>query len=131
MLEDRDIQLNIKTDAKIRWIASLCAKRHGVTLTEFVERLILRGITREAMLSDEPRVSEPTGPASSSVLWNEALWSEDEATRIFNVATVAFDLLTVGQRTLWGSISAILAKKGERLTLNTFQEHYALLKGGA
>jgi hypothetical protein len=129
-MPDNRTQLNIKIDAKTHWLANLAARHWGMTLAEFVESLIAQGITREAMLRDEPKAKEPSRdhPGASSVLWNEALWSEDEATRLFNLATTGFDLLTESQRKTWALISSALASEGKKLTAKNFRQHYELLK---
>ena len=119
-MPDTRTQLNIKIDQKTHWLASLAARYWGVTLAEFVESLIAKGITREAMLRDEARVDAP----ERRMLWNEALWSDDEATRLFNLACAADDLLTGSQREMWVKITSKIAASGRNLTLQTFTEFY-------
>lgn len=123
-MPDSRTQVNFKIDAKVHWLAALAARYWDMTFAEFAESLIAKGITREAMMSDEPRTSEPAKPSERSVLWNEALWSEDEATRLFNLACAADDLLTSSQRQLWVKITSKIAAGGRSLTLNTFREYY-------
>jgi uncharacterized protein (DUF1778 family) len=125
-LPDTRTQLNIKVDAKTHWLTNLAARYCGVTLAEFVESSIVRAISREAMLSDEPRVMEPTEP--SVPLFHESLWSDDEATRLFNVATLAHALLIDAQRKTWAEITARIAADGAKLNLKTVREYYEQMK---
>jgi hypothetical protein len=80
------------------------------------------------MLSDEPKVKEATGPSAHSVLWNEALWSEDEATRLYNLASAAEDLLSDSQRKTWAKVTACIAPSGRSLNLKTFREYFNRMK---
>ncbi len=127
-MSDNRTQLNIKIDARTHWLANLVARYQGLTLAEFVESSIARAITREAMLSDETKGIEPSEP---STLQFETLWSEDEATRLYNVATDprTHNSLTGSQRNLWALISSAVANEGKKLNLKTFQQHYNLVQG--
>ena len=124
-------QLNIKIDHKTHWLAGLAARYRGMTLAEFVESLIARGISREAMLSDEPRVQEPTKPSGRSIPFHDALWSDDEATRLFNVATAAYGLLSDAQRRTWAEITARIAASGGKLNLIAVRKQFEQMKEGA
>lgn len=128
IMSESRTQLNIKIDAKTHWLANLAARYQGLTLAEFVESSIARAITREAMLSDEPKVKEPSEPRT---LQFETLWSEDEATRLYNVATDprTHNFLSGSQRKLWALISSAVANEGKKLTPKIFQQHYALIQG--
>jgi hypothetical protein len=123
-MADTRTQLNIKIDHKTHWLASLAARYWGMTLAEFVESLIARGISREAMLCDEPRVQEPTKPSDRAVPFHDVLWSDDEATRLFNLATMAHELLSDPQRRTWAKITASLATSGQPLTLKAFCHYF-------
>jgi len=129
-MPDSKNQLNIKIDPKLHWLANLAARYWGMTLAEFAESLIARGITREAMRADELRVNEPAKPSERSMLWNESLWSDDAATRLFNLACAADDLLTGSQRQLWVKITSKIATTGRSLTLQTFREYYGISRDG-
>jgi hypothetical protein len=125
-MTDERTQLNVKINARVHWLAMLCARHLGISLAEFVEAQLAEGITRDAMLSrqDRPRKQAPISP-----LFYESLWSDDEATRIFHVAFDAQDLLTESQRKAVVSISTAVASQGKKLTLRTFRQHYAAMKG--
>ena len=124
-------QLNIKIDHKTQWLASLAARYWGMTLAEFVESLIVKGVSREGMLSDEPRVQELTAPSNRVVPFHNALWSDDEATRLFNVATAAHDLLTEPQRKTWARITGRIAADGGVISLKSVRQHFEQIKESA
>ena len=123
-MSDSRTQLNIKIDAKHHWIAGLMARHWGMTLAEFVESCIVKGSSRPALIGDEPKVTEPNGPSATSQLAYEELWSDDEATRFYNLVMSPEDLLTDAQRKTWASISRQAAKDGRKLTLKTFSDYY-------
>lgn len=129
-MPDTRTQLNIKIDYKTHWLASLAARYWGMTLAGFVESLIARGVSREAMLSDEPRVYEPSKPSNRAIPFHDGLWSDDEATRLFNVATAAHDLLSDPQRRAWIRITATIAASGGTINPASFRELYEQMKEG-
>lgn len=125
-MPDDKTQLTIKIDPKIHWLASLCAWEQGMTLAQFVESLIARGITREAMLSNEPKVTEPTHPAA---FWHGDWWSEDEPTRLFNVATMRPDWLSRSEQKLWTTYCSEMICKKSKPSIQSFRKFWQKAKG--
>jgi hypothetical protein len=119
-------QLNIKMDAKTHWLASIRACELGLTLADFVQQTISQSISREAVLADEPRVKEASGP---KVLWNESLWSEDEATRLYNVASAHPLWLSRSEQKLWSAFSAEMARRKMKESAKHFKHYFTLVKG--
>jgi hypothetical protein len=126
----------------VHWLANLCARYQGLTLSQFVESALGAALEpKNVVIANEARTVERSysdGPSPEPALWQDALWSEDEATRQFNVGLVApelldgsedYDLFTESQRKVWSSISSAVAKEGKKLTLKNFRQHYAILKG--
>jgi hypothetical protein len=124
-MTDERTQLNVKINPRIHWLSTLCARHLGIPLAEFVEEQLAQGITRDAMLA---RQDGPRKQASTSPIFYESLWSDDEATRIFNIAMSAHDLLTESQRKSLVTISTVVASQGKKLTLKNFRQHYAAMK---
>src|SRR5947209_5080801 len=126
-------QLNIKLDEKTHWLANLSARDLGLTLAEFVERLILSGITdaamREAIDDDEATPGHDFVPKPTPPLWRESLWDPDTTTRLFYLAVHANDLLTRSQQALWSSYCAEIAKQRKNASLKTFKQFYASERG--
>jgi len=127
-MSDSRTQLNIKIDARTHWLASLRACEYGLTLAEFVEQLVVQGITRDARLSDEPNVEERSGP---KVLWHQDLWSEDEATRLFNVARTHPGWLSRSQQKMWSAYCSQMAQQNKKPSAKSFKQFYASTKGPA
>lgn len=127
MSDDRT-QLNIKIDARTHWLANLVARYEGLTLAEFVESSIVRAITEGTTFSDEPNVKEPSEP---KVLQFQTLWSDDEATRLYNVATDprTYKSLTQSQSKVWTNFASAMARDGKKLTSKAFRQYYALIQG--
>jgi hypothetical protein len=121
--DSRAGQLNANIDPKLLFLAKLAARSKGQSLIEFIEDAFRRALTREAMLSDEPKVAEPTGPMPEPVLWFDSLWAEDEVVRLYRVATIgSLNLLTPKQRNIFLYVSNELIKQGKKVTLKNFVE---------
>lgn len=122
-------QLNIKIDPKIHWLASLCARHQALTLADFVERAITAALdpatVAAATQANEPNPSHsPAAPKPLPHLWGEHLWDDDEAKRLFLLATRFPDFAEMPQIKLWTRITAEIAAKGKKLNSKTFSEHY-------
>lgn len=125
--DSRAGQLNAIIDPKLLFLAKLAARYKDQTLIEFIEDAFTRALSREAMLSDEPKVAEPTGPMPEPMLWFDSLWIEDEddAARLYRVATVgSLNLLTPKQRNIFLHVSNELIKRGKKVTLKNFVESF-------
>jgi hypothetical protein len=121
--DSRAGQLNANIDPKLLFLAKLAARSKGQSLIEFIEDAFRRALTREAMLSDEPKVAEPTSPMPEPVLWFDSLWAEDEVVRLYRVATIgSLNLLTPKQRNIFLYVSNELIKQGKKVTLKNFVE---------
>ncbi len=121
-MQDDKTSLTVHIDAKTHWLAYYAARENGLTLAEFVESLIREGITRKAMLADEPNVSVPRSPEP---LWNEGLWDEDEATRFFLVAVSHTDWLSRSESKLWSEYCSEMTRSKKKINLKTFRQFFA------
>lgn len=124
-MPDNMTSLTVRIDAKTHWLAYYAAREQGMTLAEFVESLIRKGITRKAMLADEPKV---TGTTAQEPLWNESLWDDDEATRLFNVARAHPSWLSRSEQKLWTVFCSLTTRPGAKMTVKGFRYFYARVK---
>ncbi len=124
--EERGALVNSYFNTKLLFLAKLAARHKGQTLVEFIEDALRRALSPAAMQEDEPNVTEPTGPIQAMPLWMEGLWvdtgklHEDEAARLFMVATADVTLLAPKQRDLFHHILTELTKQGKKVTLKNF-----------
>lgn len=128
-MSDSKVQLNIKIDGKTRWLGTLAARQFGMTLAEFVESAIRDALKPEAMRRDEPRPGVEPTRKHEAALWNEGLWSEDEATRLFCLIAAPGNLLSPTEKKTVTRISRQAVRDGKRLTLGTFTEYFNALNG--
>jgi hypothetical protein len=123
MLESR-VQLNIKIDEKTRWLGTLAARYRGMTLAEFVEAAIRKALEPDAMTGDEPTPGLEPKRNQTSPLWNEALWNEEEATRLYCLSAAPGNLLSATEKKVVTRISRQAARDGRKLTLQTFTQYF-------
>jgi hypothetical protein len=68
--------------------------------------------------------TEVAAPKAAPQLWEEGLWDEDEATRMFMLAT-NHPSLNGPQTRLWTLLSGSILANGKKLNLKTFREYYS------
>jgi hypothetical protein len=77
---------------------------------------------------DEPTPGTEPIPRTEVLLWNESLWDDDEATRLFMLGLHHPELIRGVKKEIWLDTSQAIAKRGLKFTLKNFVEHY---KGGS
>jgi Protein of unknown function (DUF1778) len=116
--------LNMRIDPKLKYLADVAASYKGKTLSEFIEDALRHALTSEAMLDDEATPGTAFVSKQALPIWNEGLWDEDEATRLFNLAVFDPDLLRGARKKLWISVCSSMAKSNTKFTLRNFVEYY-------
>lgn len=108
--------LNMRIDPKLKYLADLAAKYTDRSLSHFIEDAIKQALAPERITSDEVLSELP--------LWGEGLWDEDEATRLFMLATMRPTLLNLPKMRLWTMLSGAMVKNDGKITLKRFVEWY-------
>lgn len=122
--ESRAGQLNAIIDPKLLFLAKLAARYKGQTLIEFIEDAFRQALSPAAMLEDEPTPGHEAKSKQDARPWFESLWDEDEAARLFYVATADLNLLTPKQRDAFLRVSRALIKQGKKVTVKNFVESF-------
>ena len=120
----RSETLNMRIDPKLKYLAEIKARFEGKSLSHLIE-----GAMREYLRDPSWTPSESTSHASVplpelSPLWQEGLWDEDEATRLFLLAVTDATLLKPAQQRLWTLLSGSILHNKRELSLSTFREYY-------
>jgi len=103
--------LNMRIDPKVKYLAEKLAKYQRRALTDVIH--------------DEPNVGTTIPPKMPPApMWGDGLWSDDEATRFFMLATAHPDLLNVSEMRLWTLLSGSMMKNYGKITLKRFVEYY-------
>jgi len=115
--------LNMRIDPKVKYLAEKLAKYQQRTLSNFIEGAVRRALTD--VIHDEPNVGTTIPPKMPPApMWGDGLWSDDEATRFFMLATAHPDLLNVSEMRLWTLLSGSMMKNYGKITLKRFVEYY-------
>jgi hypothetical protein len=124
--EPRAGQLNAIIDPKLLFLAKLAARYKRQTLIEFIEEAFRQALSPAVMLEDEPTPGHERQSNQAEQLWYEALWHEDDATRLFQVAVAdqGLKLLTPKQREVFARVSRALIKQGKKVTVRNFVESF-------
>lgn len=117
-------QLNAIIDPKLLFLAKLAARYKGQTLIEFIEDAFRRALSPTIVLGDEPTAGHEAKSGQEARLWFESLWDEDEAARLFYVATADLNLLTPKQRDAFLSVSHALIKQRKKVTVKNFVDSF-------
>src|SRR5690242_11602299 len=110
----------MRISPKLHFLANVAARYRGQSLSNFIEDAIKDALTPEAMLGDEPQPGHTPIQKQEPFLWNEGLWSDDEATRVYLLMLSHPDCASPSQQRTWAKISRQAAKDGKKLTLRVF-----------
>lgn len=128
--DSRAGQLNAVIEPKLLFLAKLAARYKGETLVEFIEDAFRKALSPEVMSGDQPTSGHETQPKAEAPLWFESLWHEDDAERLFYVATADLKLLTPKQRAIYSYVTNELIKQGKKVTRKSFVESFDAQEGG-
>jgi len=128
--DSRPGQLNVDINPKLLFLAKVAARYKDQSLSKFLENAVKAALTPATILNDEPNVTDPTGPKQDTPLFLEALWHDDELTRLYNVAVTDLRLLAPKQRELFVYISHELIKQDKKVTLQNFVGCFDTSKDG-
>lgn len=104
--------VGVRLDARLRYLAELAAREQQRTLSNFIEWAIRQALT-PAIMDPEPRPGPHYGFTPPPPLWNESLWSPDEAERFINLALFKRELMTLEELADWKTIEVGTMKDGK------------------
>jgi hypothetical protein len=113
----------VRLDPKLRYLVRLAAEDQQRTVSNFIEYVIRRALTEG--FNEEPQYGEDfTQPLPPKPMWGEGLWDEDQADRLFLLATGRRDLMTVPEQRLFKLLSESIALTGLKLTVQNFRTSF-------
>ena len=116
-MKEEKIALNMKINPEVKYLAEIGSRYRQESLASFIEQAVKEALDPERFYADEPQ-------ATPMPLVNSGLWHEDEATRLFLLATAHPDLLSRSETKLWALLTGSLLKNEGKITLKNFRAYY-------
>lgn len=118
-MKNETSSLTVLIDPRVHFSLRCAASERDMHIKQFVECLIVKGITQRAMDDHDP--IEPVG---TERLYCGDLWHDDESVRLFNLASFNPGWLSRSELKLWSLYCKERRRFNKKLTVSSFREFY-------
>ena len=119
----RSETVSIRLEPRVRYLVEIAARDQQRTLSSFIETVIRKALT--VGFNEEPMYGTAfANPLTPKPMWGEGLWDEDQADRLFLLATTRHDLLTLAEQRLWKLLSEGILFGGKTLNIQNFRASF-------
>jgi hypothetical protein len=114
----------VRLDPKLRYLVRLAAEDQQRTMSNFIEYVLRRALT-DGTFNQEPNYgADPAFPPTPKPMAFEGFYDEDQADRLFLLATGRPDLMTAPEANLFKLLKESMAVNGEKRTLQSFRAYF-------